>query len=111
MKPGEFSIHAHGEDDRKTVVLTGDLDIASASILQGTVAELCSEGARELVLDLSRLGFIDSTGLHAVLTCCSVCHEHRCELSMIPGPREVQRVFELTHLVERLPFRESGVAR
>jgi anti-anti-sigma factor len=63
------------------------------------------------VLDLSQLGFIDSTGLHAVLTCRSLCQEHRCELSVVPGPGHVQRVFEITRLVDHLPFRRSDAIR
>jgi anti-sigma B factor antagonist len=111
MQPGEFSIQAQVEDDRHTLLLTGDLDIASASVLQGAVASVCTDGARELVLDLSQLGFIDSTGLHAILTCRSLCQEHRCELSVVPGSRQVQRVFEITRLVDRLPFRTSDATR
>jgi len=48
---------------------------------------------------------MDSSGLHAILTCSALCLEDGCELSLIPGPEHVQRVFEITAVTERLPFR------
>ena len=41
-------------------MLAGELDIADAARLQKTVARICEqEGARALMIDLSRLVFID----------------------------------------------------
>jgi anti-sigma B factor antagonist len=104
----EFSIQESLEGKRHTLLLRGDLDMASAPGLAARLRQLCEGGTSELVLDLSQLEFIDSTGLNAILRSRAVCEEHLCELSLIPGRRPVQRVFELTRLLDRLPFRKAG---
>jgi anti-sigma B factor antagonist len=103
-----FGIEDRHEGVRHTLVLRGDLDMASAPALEGMLQELCEGGAQELVLDLRQLDFMDSTGLNAILKSRTLCEEHLCDLALIPGRRPVQRVFELTQLLDRLPFREAG---
>jgi anti-sigma B factor antagonist len=106
-----FMLEERSEGQRQVLVLGGELDMASAPALEGMFQQLCEGGAQELVLDLSGLDFIDSSGLRAILRCQAMCEEHLCDLGLVPGPREVQRVFELTRLTERLPFRGIGEAQ
>jgi anti-sigma B factor antagonist len=110
VDPGDFSIEARQDGERYTLILRGELDMASAPELEGVLQELCEGSAQELVLDLRQLSFMDSTGLNAVLRSRSLCEEHGCDFGLIPGRRPVQRVFELTHLVDRLPFRQAEPA-
>jgi len=92
-----------------TVELGGELDISTADRLQDTVARLCvAEGRSELVIDLSRLAFIDSSGLAAMVYASRLCERCDCRLSVIRGPQSVHEVFELTGLTELLPFVADG---
>jgi anti-anti-sigma factor len=102
-----LSIQSHSEGDRHTLLLTGELDIATAPELEARAQELCARSATELVIDLSELEFIDSAGLNAILRVRTLCQEHMCEFCLTPGARPVQRLFELTRLIDRLPFRKS----
>jgi anti-sigma B factor antagonist len=90
--------------NRYTLVLTGELDIASAVDLQYFVARACAQGARKIVLDLTRLSFMDSTGLRAILASHSVCRDHGAELILTPAQANVERVFEIAGVVDVLPF-------
>jgi anti-anti-sigma factor len=103
--PG-LSVKAQAEGRRHTLVLAGELDLATAPELDAKTEQACANGAGELVLDLRELAFIDSTGLRAILRAQEHCEAHRCELFLTPGPPAVQRLFELTGLLERLAFRE-----
>jgi anti-sigma B factor antagonist len=109
MEPDEFSIQEDAQDDRYTLILAGELDLASAPTLEAATARLCAAGASEIVLDLSRLAFIDSTGLRTILSSMSLCEKHLCNFWLIPGPRAVQRLFELAGILKRLPFREPDL--
>jgi anti-anti-sigma factor len=93
---------ADGATHRLT--LSGELDLASAPLLEQQIERLCDEGATELLLDLSQLAFMDSTGLRVILNSAEVCQRHGCELSLTPGTPAVQRVFEITGVLELLPF-------
>lgn len=92
---------------RHQLRLEGELDIAAAPALEDAVAQLCTDGASEVELDLSQLSFIDSTGLHAILASKELCEERLCDFWLIPGTDTIQRVFELTGFIDRLPFRAS----
>jgi anti-sigma B factor antagonist len=107
MASSVLSIHGVREDDRYTLTLTGELDIASSSALEAKAKQLFADGAKQLVLDLGRLEFIDSSGLASILRVRALCEEHMCEFALTPGERPVQRLFEVTRLIDRLPFRKS----
>jgi len=90
------------------LVLTGELDLASCAALNAAVAEVWTEATTAMVLDLRRLTFIDSSGIHAVLLAKHLCAEHECDFLLVPGQAQVQRVFEITGLLDHLPFRASA---
>jgi anti-anti-sigma factor len=61
-----------------------------------------------VVLDLSRVTFMDSTGIHGVVELASHAARLKIDLVVIPGPQSVQPVFELCHLSEFLTFVDAG---
>jgi anti-anti-sigma factor len=82
----------------------GELDMASAPILVSRLHRLLDEPVEQLVLDLSELTFMDSNGLRTVLLAKELCDQHGCELLLVPGPPQIQRLFEITGMRGRLPF-------
>lgn len=102
---GGLELDQRGDDARPTLLLAGELDIGSARRLQEAVTRLCDAGVRRLTLNLSRLTFIDSSGLAAIVYASRLCERHGCELALIPGAENVQRVFEIAGLSALLPFR------
>jgi anti-anti-sigma factor len=85
----------------------GELDTRSVSALERVVERHFSTRARKITLDLTDLAFIDSTGLAAVVLISRMCERDGRVLAIIPGPSAVQRLFEVTGLVDALPFRDS----
>jgi anti-sigma B factor antagonist len=86
------------------IAVRGELDLAGVPLLESTVRNLDLSRIRHAVLDLRRLAFIDAAGLEAVLDLYAACLEDATTLTIIPGPRNVQRLFELTRLDRVLPF-------
>jgi anti-anti-sigma factor len=83
-------------NDECWLELCGELDIASTPRLRRAIE--ASEALRpsRIVIDLSRVQFIDSSGLHALLEAREHAAQHRYELALLRGPSQVQRLFELT---------------
>jgi anti-sigma B factor antagonist len=106
--PVGLSIEERSKERSVALLLSGELDIASAPRLQKEISRLCDAGASSLTLDLSALQFMDSTGLAAIVYASRLCDRHDCELALVPGPEIVQQVFELTGLAELLPFRAGA---
>lgn len=103
-----LGIRLEGQGDRRTLALMGEMDLATAPALEGAVIRLCKDGTKQLVLDLSQLEFIDGSGLHAVSAARRTCQESGCELRIIPGRKELHRLFTISGLDGRLPFRPPG---
>jgi anti-anti-sigma factor len=70
--------------------------------------EACAGGAKELVLDMGGVEFIDSSGLNAILRGKVLCEEQDCAYSLTPAQRPAQGVFEATGVIDRLPFRDAA---
>ena len=93
---GRLRINSKDEGVRHTIVLSGELDVASAQMLEAELEAAVAGGIEELVLDLSGIEFMDSTGLRAILHGKALCEEHRCGYSMTPAQRQVERVLKMT---------------
>ncbi|MCW3030641.1 MAG: anti-sigma-factor antagonist [Solirubrobacterales bacterium] len=87
-------------DGRRTIKLSGELDLATVRGLADAVAAPAEE-AEQTVLDLSDLTFLDLSGLRAI------CDASRyvARLRIVgPDAPQVRRLFELTGLIDQLPF-------
>ena len=67
-KTTEFRVVSETVGESVNVVsVTGELDIATVSGLRTALAEATDGGASRLVVDLSRVTFVDSVGVGAIL--------------------------------------------
>ena len=104
---GRMTLRVVDSGTRRTLILSGELDLASRPLLDEALAHLGQERIEALVLDLSGVSFMDSTGLHAVLVAEELCAQRGCELLFVRGSAQVQRLFELSGVLARLKFCEA----
>ena len=103
-----LDIEHHTNGDGHTVLqLAGELGADSVHALEGAVARAKDAHSRAVTLDLSELMFIDSTGMAAVVLVSRLCERDGRGFEIVPGPSVVQRLFEITGLVDVLPFRAA----
>lgn len=86
------------------VVPSGDLDIATSDLLERAMADAERGDGETIVLDLSGLDFIDSTGLRLVIDANDRCGGSGGRLRVIAGAPAVERLLDLVGLRERLPL-------
>ena len=84
------------------VELRGELDISNATRLEDDLRRVEADNPPLIVLDLSRLAFMDSTGLRLLIGADSRAREAGRRLVLIRGNEMVQRVLRVTRLDERL---------
>lgn len=89
------------------LVLSGELDVASAPRLESIARQICRGKLQRLVVDLRKLTFLDSAGLGVIVALSERCMKNGQELGLIPGQGQVQRIFALSG-VDRLPFVRPG---
>ena len=87
------------------VVADGELDMASAPVLlEHAEAQLESDEGARVVLDLSGVSFIDSTGLRALL---NLSEQQPERVKIVPSPA-CRRLFEIAGLNDWLPLADSA---
>ena len=93
--------HVPGEG-QDTLVIQGTLDFTSANTLRDRIEALCRESDR-IVLDLSGVEFIDSTGLAQLVWAHSEAREHDWSLAIQRPSERVQGYLKRTGLDRVLP--------
>jgi anti-anti-sigma factor len=79
-----------------TLVVRGEVDIASAAVLEGKLRDAESSRPRRIVLDLAALGFIDSTGIHLLIRAQRRADANGHQLILTDVPARAKRLFGLT---------------
>jgi anti-sigma B factor antagonist len=86
--------------DRAVLTVRGELDAYSAPGLEDQVSRLIAQGVNEIELDLSGTGFLDSSGLRAILTAQRRLSESGGKLSLRSPSEAVTRLLEITGLTD-----------
>jgi anti-sigma B factor antagonist len=97
-----LQIEAHDHDGLAHVVLTGELDLSTIDRLEQELARVEGEGPGVVALDLSRLTFLDSSGLRVIVSADQRARREKRRFVVVRGPETVQRVFSITRLDEQL---------
>lgn len=100
----EFSYEVLTSGQRAHVVVRGDIDLITADRLAaGIDSELAS--GREVVLDLGRVAFIDSSGVAALLQTVETARRNGWGFAIDPRlSPAVQKVFTVTAILPMLPL-------
>jgi anti-anti-sigma factor len=102
--PGVLRISCVFHNGTASVTLEGELDLASAAQMEERLAAIEDRRPARLIIDLSQLAFIDSTGLRLLLQADARAREQQYELLLRPGAPSIQRVFEVTGALQILRF-------
>ena len=85
------------------VQVRGDVDLSTSPELGDTLTGAI-DGGNSVVLDLSEVTFIDSTGLNTLIRALKACETNGGALALGPKlPAQVSRVFEITGLDDLFP--------
>ena len=80
------------------VSVTGEVDSYTAPALERELEWVLGDGARNAVVDLAGVGFIDSTGLRVLLKALPRFTKRGGKLVVVTDDRRVLRTFEITGL-------------
>lgn len=97
---------AHFEE-RAVVSVRGDVDLATASVLQREVFATLALPIRCVVLDLGYCTLMDSSGVSVLVAACHRARDRRIEFRLTSVPREVRVVLDLSGLAEEFGLAEG----
>ncbi|MFI7120784.1 STAS domain-containing protein [Amycolatopsis sp. NPDC049868] len=84
-----------------TVEVVGDIDISSSPRLRAELFEMLADGPGAAVIDMTGVGFCDSSGLSVLVQLNRHCQDSGIDLSFAPS-KVVHRAIELTGLLPTL---------
>jgi anti-sigma B factor antagonist len=106
--PREFQARPERDGETMFLWLAGEFDIACKPDFHAALDELVAGRPSCVVVDLSELTFIDSSGLDALLAAWQRARGDGFELAIVPSPSEhVRRTLRISGLDEVLPLTEE----
>jgi anti-sigma B factor antagonist len=105
MAHEELHIDIKTEDDGGALVyrLRGSLDVATSPSVRAALVEAAAEGNHHIVVDLSRLEFLDSTGLGALIGAHKRAAENGGTVRLAVGDGAISRLLNITGLMRIFP--------
>jgi anti-sigma B factor antagonist len=98
-------VEVHDDGARATVVVRGDIDIATTPEVDAAIAQIMRP---DIVLDLSGVTFMGSSGLATLLRASKRAVELGGTLLLRAPSRPVRDLLAMTHLTERFTVEEPS---
>ncbi len=105
MTDSALSVHPEVDlNDARTVLLavTGELDLATSEILRTAINDAAVDSPHEIVLNLSDVTFVDSTGLRVIIAASQNLAAKGTRVCVDGLSGAAQRLLEITGVIEHL---------
>jgi len=96
----DLSIHVHVDGGMHVFELTGSLDIATAPTVRAALLEASERGDHRLVVDLTKVDFLDSTGLGALIGGQRRAKEFGGDVRVVAQEGQILRLLRITGLLK-----------
>lgn len=108
---GALSMSSERDGAVHTICLSGELDLGTADGVDAELQRVEATDAWTIVVDLSGLTFISSTGVQLLVDAEVRSRADSQRLTLLRAPPAVQRVLEICGVDAALPFATRGSAR
>jgi anti-sigma B factor antagonist len=93
--------------DGLVVALVGEVDLSTCPVARSLFDSIDWSSLAHLTVDLRRVQFMDSSGLHLLLGVRDAARAGAVSLDLIAGPDAVRRVFDLTGTASQFTWVDS----
>jgi anti-sigma B factor antagonist len=107
-----LAVERSSADGSELLIVEGEVDASTSSRLIAALNEAVTDAVRSLIVDLSGVDFMDSTGLGLLLGAYRRMKRRGRGFAIVCPGGPVRRIFELTDLVDILrvePSREAAL--
>lgn len=94
----ELGINTRTEGLYTVIAVSGELDVFTAPKLEEQLADLIEKGQAQLIVDLSEVTFLDSTGLGTMVKALKWVREKDGSLQVVACEERIVKVFKITGL-------------
>jgi anti-sigma B factor antagonist len=103
----ELSLSTRTVAGHRVLEVAGEIDVYTAPQLRERLISLVEDGARQVVVDLGRVEFLDSTGLGVLVGALKRLRGVNGDLALVCSQERLLKIFRITGLDRVFTIRES----
>src|SRR6266540_7003767 len=102
-----LELDTESRGDHSVVSLRGEIDVYTAPRLRQTLIDLVEGGATDIVVDMERVDFLDSTGLGVLVGGLKRVKSADGDLRLVVTQDRIMKIFDITGLSKVFPIHGS----
>ena len=95
------------QGETNVVSLRGEIDVYTAPRLRQALIDLVEGGAKDIVVDMDRVDFLDSTGLGVLVGGLKRVKSNEGEMKLVVTQDRIMKIFDITGLSKVFPIHGS----
>lgn len=103
----DLTLSTRSQDGRTVVEVAGEIDVYTAPKLREQLAELVDSGRYDIVVDMTGVEFLDSTGLGVLVGGLKRVRTHDGSLQLVCTQERILKIFRITGLTKVFPIHDS----
>jgi anti-sigma B factor antagonist len=96
----DLKLGHYARDGIEVIDVQGEIDMYTAPRLRELLIDLVSQGSYQLVVNLDKVGFLDSTGLGVLVGGLKRVRAHDGSLDLVCTQQRILKIFRITGLTE-----------
>lgn len=93
--------------ETRVLTIQGEIDVYTSAQLKETVVSTIAEGVKYIVMNLSQVEYLDSTGLGVLIGSLKHLKERQGNLILVSPSMRITRIFEITGLYKIFTIYQS----
>jgi anti-sigma B factor antagonist len=103
----ELKLGHYGKDGIEVVDVEGEIDISTVPRLRELLIDLAGQGSYQLIVNLDKVGFLDSTGLGVLVGGLNRARAHGGSLDLVCTRERILKIFRITGLTKVFGIHET----
>jgi len=99
-----LDVETSTRDGASVVSLRGEIDVYTAPRLRQTLIDLVEGGATDIVVDMERVDFLDSTGLGVLVGGLKRVKDKEGTMKLVANQDRILKIFDITGLSKVFPM-------
>jgi len=104
----DLKLGHHAKDGIEVIEVQGEIDMYTAPRLRELLTGLASQGSYQLVVNLDKVGFLDSTGLGVLVGGLKRVRAHDGSLDLVCTQQRILKILKITGLTEVFGIYETA---
>jgi anti-sigma B factor antagonist len=100
----DLTITTREAEGRTVVAVAGEIDVYTAPRLRQALIDLVEGGAHDIVVDMDKVDFLDSTGLGVLVGGLKRVKSNEGEMKLVVTQDRIMKIFDITGLAKVFPM-------